>query len=59
MDPAGPALPCPARPVLRCAPMAIRVESRHFVVQQLEDGWMMDHEELEELVDLLKKALAA
>ncbi len=54
--------------------MAIRVESRHFVVQQLEDGWMietshvtkdnkgdwmMDHDELEELVDLLKKALAA
>lgn len=54
--------------------MAIRVESRHFVAQQLEDGWMLesshvtkdykgdwmlDHEELEELKELLGKALAA
>ncbi|MEB3297782.1 MAG: hypothetical protein VKL23_09640 [Cyanobacteriota bacterium] len=54
--------------------MAIRVESRHFVAQQLEDGWMLeashvtkdnkgdwmlDHEELEELNQLLVKALQA
>lgn len=54
--------------------MPIRVESRHFVVQQLEDGWileashvtkdskgdwMLDHEELEELKQLLGKALQA
>jgi hypothetical protein len=54
--------------------MAIRVESPHFVAQQLEDGWMLeashvtkdnkgdwmlDHEELEELKQLLVKALQA
>jgi hypothetical protein len=54
--------------------MVIRVQSRHFVVQQLEDGWMLeashvtkdnkgdwmlDHDELEELVELLAKALKA
>jgi hypothetical protein len=54
--------------------MAIRVESSHFVAQQLEDGWMLeashvtkdnkgdwmlDHEELEELKQLLVKALQA
>jgi hypothetical protein len=52
--------------------MVIRVQSRHFLVEQLEDGWMveashvtkdnkgdwmMDHEELEELAELLQKAL--
>ena len=64
-----PWLPFPA-----ASPMAIRVESRHFVAQQLEDGWMLeashvtkdnkgdwmlDHEELEELKQLLVKALQA
>lgn len=54
------------------APMSIRVQSPHFVVEQLEDGWMvetshvtkdnkgdwmMDHDELVELADLLKRAL--
>lgn len=54
--------------------MVIRVQSRHFVVQQLEDGWMveashvtkdqkgdwmLDHEEMEELAELLTKALKA
>ena len=52
--------------------MSIRVQSSHFVVEQLEDGWMvetshvtkdnkgdwmMDHDELVELADLLKRAL--
>jgi hypothetical protein len=54
--------------------MPIRVESRHFVAQQLEDGWMLeashvtkdnkgdwmlDHDELEELSELLGRALKA
>lgn len=54
--------------------MPIRVDSRHFVLQQLEDGWMLeashvtkdnkgdwmlDHEELEELNELLARALKA
>lgn len=54
--------------------MVIRVQSHHFVVQQLEDGWMveashvtkdqkgdwmLDHEEMEELAELLTKALKA
>jgi hypothetical protein len=52
--------------------VSIRVQSPHFVVEQLEDGWMvetshvtkdnkgdwmMDHDELVELADLLKRAL--
>jgi hypothetical protein len=55
-------------------PMVIRVQSRHFLVEQLEDGWMveashvtkdnkgdwmMDHEEMEELAELLQRALEA
>jgi hypothetical protein len=49
-----------------------RFDSKHFLLQQLEDGWMMqsshvtkdaegdwmlDHEELEELREMLTKAL--
>jgi len=52
--------------------MTIRVQSSHFVVEQLEDGWMIeaqhvtkdnkgdwlvDHDELVELANLLNQAL--
>ena len=52
--------------------MTIRVQSSHFVVEQLEDGWMIearhvtkdnkgdwmvDHDELVELLNLLNQAL--
>ena len=54
--------------------MTIRLHSSHFVVEQLEDGWMIealhvtkdnkgdwmvDHDELVELAALLNQALAS
>jgi hypothetical protein len=56
-----------------CRPLPVsRFDSKHFVLEQLEDGWMLqsshvtkdaegdwmlDHEELVELRELLTKAL--
>jgi hypothetical protein len=52
----------------------IRVSSQHFLLEQLEDGWMLEanhvtkdadgdwmlnHDELEELRDLLQRALGS
>ena len=60
------------QPTRAIFPMTIRVQSSHFVVEQLEDGWMIeaqhvtkdnkgdwlvDHDELVELANLLNQAL--
>ena len=35
----------------------IRHQSLHVVLEQLEDGWILNHDQLEELADLLQQAL--